>query len=288
VLSTPLLSVKKYNTYKRLSLFILRLFIYKFLHNYVMQIRIGKIAAIIGGGTLLALGGVFFVRSAVAETAMDCNSSSGGFWGYIACYIGSPSNGISGADTLFKGQKAIYDKIGTSGGGATASAGLGVYLETNGRSDYYGRLVEFVPPDGGTFWGIANAITGCGSMDCPTKPFDTQGDASVLAVFYPTDSVINFYGLTKNRRGLSIKPTMCYVKQEQKVMTTSVSTANQGVADVERITMRCSYIPNICNSLHSSGIGQYGCLGSSDFVRTVVDYTTNTPSVAEQFRIRVK
>lgn len=253
-----------------------------------MKIGFKKITLIIVFGLMVAFMSAVAINKVSAQTAQDCNSSSPGFWGWIACYIGSPSQGIGGnVSTLFQGQKAIYERIGTSGGGGNTSgtAGLGVYLEKAGASTYFGQLASEVP-NGSTFWGCGSTSGSANIKTCPLNPFDTQGNLWVSAVFNPSESLIGSYALAMSRRGVAVKPTLCYLRQDQKVMLNNVSSQNQGVADVEKVMLVCSYVPNICNS--GLDQGQFGCLGKSEITRTIADYTSTVPAPADQYRIRVK
>lgn len=242
-----------------------------------------KITAVAVFAVVLGGVGIFVANKVSAQTAQDCTSTSPTFWGWIACYIGNPAQGISGTATLFQGQKAIYDKIGS--GGSTSSAnpttGKSVYIEKTGSSVYLGELIEGSVSFAQKTWGCATSVAG-GTVGCPDQPYQIYGftEPDTTAVFHPSPARAASY--SKTREGVTVAPAMCYVLQD---VNSTVSAS--GVFPVANIKVRCSYFPVFCMQ-QPNVTGSQNCVsvGEADFA-PFPGYT-NSATLSEQYHIVIK
>lgn len=260
-----------------------------------MKNRTFKILSLGAFGTVMLLAGVFLVNMVGAQTSQtpDCNTGSSGFWGYVACWIGSPSQGISGADTLFKGQKALSDKIaaipGGSGGGGGSNSMPQVYIERkdaggNLESIRLGQIFQGSIKASLQTWGLENCTTvggtiTIGNTSCPELSL-TFANRVLTVMFNPDQTWADTHDAVLTIGAERLYPTLCYVKQG------SGNYRANSLGEVQEVVVLCSYYPQASGVNVTAGKGNGGVKNVS-----VYDYgfnnKSNTP-VAQMFRIRIK
>ncbi|MEK7576845.1 MAG: hypothetical protein AAB482_04100 [Patescibacteria group bacterium] len=252
-----------------------------------MKTGFKKIALFTAFGLVMALIGGITINKVAAQTAQDCNSSSPSFWGWIACYIGSPSQGIANAPTLFQGQKAIYDRIGTNSGstGIVRLAGHGVYLEKKGSSEYFGEIFPVDYPDdviAGKMW---DRKVGSGSGIPLAALSILQNSAKVVIV--PSEQTIIKYNLTITRNNISVAPNFCFLETNLVQSTDAQPRVDvqNGLIRTKSIILGCSYYPSMCQTVQDTSSDK--CLTPSELEHALYTYTAATPAL-DMYQIRIK
>jgi hypothetical protein len=266
-----------------------------------MKNRFAKVALFAAFGLVMALVGAVAINRVSAQVAMNCDSSSSSFWGFIACYIGSPTQGITGADTLFKGQKALSDKIAAipAGGSTSAAGGSQVYLERtiNGavESTLLGTVAKSYNAISQIFWGCLDAGVSSATLapdrilssDCPSTDDPVKyGVDKVTVVFQPSQAKLQEYTI----RG-GIKPTLCYTQEKHE--SDDLRNVSDGKPPTNMVRVYCTYAPTMCqyNATYitpSTNIAYRNCATMAERSKLFYNYETNPVSQDQRYRIVIK